>query len=139
MIIGCGCLYAIESLAKNALRRQGEGEHAVLAPQSAQAQALMAFLQSLFSRLLFEDFEQSQFDPACDLTLVLILCFEAPFQAMVEQLLEGRPAAERPRLQQEFGALLVGVSKTLERANRTRFRTNMQQLLVSARGMMNVR
>ena len=75
--------------------------------KAVHSRALLHFLQMLFDKLLFGDVGVELVDSASDLALALILCYEAMFNSMVEQLLASRSESERTRLGAEFGSLMA--------------------------------
>ena len=69
--------------------------------------------------------------------LALIVCQPAHWQALVAQLLSAQPSPQaRDAAASAFGALLStnGVSASLARPNRTRFRANLEALLRATSG-----
>jgi hypothetical protein len=94
------CVYAIYMLAKYVYDKQqcgGGAAAAALAADGQHSAALVHFLQVLLDKLLFKDVGAELVDSASDLALALILCYEQLFGAMVQKLVESRPAEEQVR------------------------------------------
>ena len=127
------CLEAIKSMAVYAFGHGGAGAG------TQYSQALMHFLQVLLNKLLFKDIAVELIDASADATLVLILCNEEMFGAMVASIVSKRPEEQRERLQLEFQNLVIRneLGKTLDRENRGKFRKNMLSFLSSVRSFIH--
>lgn len=103
---------------------------------------LAHFLRALLHLLLFEDYSSDILEPAANALLPLILCEQALYQKLGQELLTGQSDAEmQNRLASALHTLLSnnGVGTTLDRANRRKFRQNLQAFLTDVRSFLRTK
>ncbi len=122
------CRSALETAYE--LARHAAANEAHAAPMASMLGALLSRVATdlLTSRLVPDVVEPA----AGNALLALIVCQQSHWQALVASLLAAQPTADaRERLAAAFGALLAsnGVTVSLARPNRARFRANLDALL----------
>lgn len=139
------CLRAMKALASYHYKetisgKVGLGSHAGGFKDSEgklQEGVLSRFLSSLLHLLLFEDYSTDLVSAAADALLPLILCEQALYQRLGNELIEKQPSPElKARLANALQSLTNQLGSTLDRINYQRFRKNLLNFLVEVRGFL---
>ncbi|KAG9445689.1 hypothetical protein H6P81_011817 [Aristolochia fimbriata] len=141
------CLSALKALAsyhykERSAGKEGLGMHAdgCNDPNGKFQEGILSrFLQSLLNLLLFEDYSNDLVGSAADALLSLILCEQSLYQRLGQELLERQEdPAVKLRLRNALEALTSSnqLSLSLDRINFQKFRKNLENFLIEARGFL---
>eukprot|EP00884_Botryococcus_braunii_P007867 jgi/Botrbrau1/17081/Bobra.0647s0003.1 len=131
-------LEALAALARFHLAATAAG-HSGFIVHSDGGSSLAPFLEVLLKRLLLEDASRDTVELAADALLPLILAHHQVFQHLGEKLLAGQGEAEaRALLTKALTDLLAtnGVTASVDRDNRKRFRANLGTFVAEARNII---
>ena len=136
-------LSALATFQCNSVRSQSAGLGAHMAPNAEGLSVLAHLMRLLLQRLVYEEAVFDLVDEAADALLPIILSERQAFESVASSLLAA--VSDEPRsvslVQNAFVALTSanGLTEGVDRINKRRFRRNLADFLVVARGVLRRR